>query len=112
MPLYQESHLQEVSKQFQIYGDILHAEPCKIGHINETYTATYNQGGRLIRYVHQKINQTVFRNPEAVMDNVERVTRQIRDRLVASGARDVTRKALTLVPNGVNFGVEVWAQRS
>jgi hypothetical protein len=55
--------LQEVSKQFQIYGDILYAEPTKIGHINETYMATYNQGGTLVRYIHQKINQTVFRSP-------------------------------------------------
>jgi len=48
---YQESKLLDVSRQFQIYGDLLHAEPCKIGHINETYIATYNQGGtrKLIR---------------------------------------------------------------
>jgi hypothetical protein len=42
---YQESKLLEISSQFHIYGDLLHAEPCKIGHINETYIATYNQGG-------------------------------------------------------------------
>ena len=47
MPLYCEQHLQEISQQFQIYGQILHAETCKIGHINETYTATYDQGGIL-----------------------------------------------------------------
>jgi hypothetical protein len=98
MPIYQEKHLQEISQQFQIYGDILYAEPCKIGHINETYMATYNQGGTLVRYIHQKINQTVFRDPAAVMDNLVRVTSHLRRRLVAEGARDVTRKALTLVP--------------
>src|SRR5574341_1112695 len=65
MPLYQEHHLTEISKQFQVYGDILYAEPCKIGHINETYMATYNQGGTLVRYAHQKVNQNVFRQPEA-----------------------------------------------
>lgn len=98
MPIYQEQHLQEVSKQFQIYGDILYAEPTKIGHINETYMATYNQGGTLVRYIHQKINQTVFREPIAVMNNLVRVTTHLRRRLEAEGARDVTRKALTLVP--------------
>jgi len=98
MPLYQEKHLQEISQQFQIYGDILYAEPCKIGHINETYMATYNQGGMLVRYIHQKINQTVFRDPDAVMDNLLRVTTHLRNRLLAEGARDVTRRALTVVP--------------
>jgi len=98
MPLYQEKQLTQVSRQFQIYGDILYAEPCKIGHINETYMATYNQGGTLVRYIHQKVNQSVFRQPEEVMDNLVRVTSHLRERLVAEGARDVTRKALTVIP--------------
>lgn len=103
--MYQEKHLQEISRQFQIYGDILYAEPCKIGHINETYMATYNQGGTLVRYIHQKINQSVFREPLAVMDNILRVTAHLRHRLEAEGARDVARKALTIVParNGKAF---------
>jgi Ser/Thr protein kinase RdoA (MazF antagonist) len=103
--MYQEKHLQEISRQFQIYGDILYAEPCKIGHINETYMATYNQGGTLVRYIHQKVNQSVFREPLAVMDNVLRVTAHLRRRLEEENARDVTRKALTIVParNGKAF---------
>ena len=50
MDNYQEAQILEVSRQFQIYGDLLHAEPCKIGHINETYIAAYNQGGVHVRY--------------------------------------------------------------
>jgi aminoglycoside phosphotransferase (APT) family kinase protein len=98
MPFDQESRLRNVSQQFQIYGEIMHAEPCKIGHINETYTATYNQGGVQVRYIHQKINTNVFRDPVAVMSNVMRVTRHLRAKLVQQGAGDVTRKALTVVP--------------
>lgn len=98
MPIYQEAQLREVSTQFQIYGEILHAEPCKIGHINETYTATYNQGGTLVRYVHQKINKSVFRDPPSVMKNVMRVTQHIREKLAAAGEKDLTRKSLTVVP--------------
>lgn len=93
-----EKALQQVSRQFQIYGEILHAELCKIGHINETYTATYDQGGVHVRYVHQKINQTVFRKPREVMENVMRVTGHIRRRLEAEDAADVTRRVLTIVP--------------
>jgi hypothetical protein len=98
MPLYCEQHLQDISQRFQIYGQILHAETCKIGHINETYTATYDQGGILVRYIHQKINQSVFKDPIAVMDNVMRVTKHIARKLTAKGAREITRRALTVVP--------------
>ena len=98
MPIYQESQLREVSTQFQIYGEIQHAEPCKIGHINETYTATYNQGGTLVRYIHQKINRTVFHDPVSLMDNVMRVTTHIRNRIAQQGGKDVTRRSLTVVP--------------
>ncbi len=98
MAIYQEKKLREVSQQFQIYGEIQHAEPCKIGHINETYTATYNQGGVQVRYIHQKINTTVFKDPVSVMRNMMRVTQHLRHKLVAQAAEDVTRKSLTVVP--------------
>jgi aminoglycoside phosphotransferase (APT) family kinase protein len=98
MANYQELQLQDVSRQFQIYGEILHAEPCKIGHINETYTATYNQGGTFVRYIHQKINQTVFKDPDSLMRNMMRVTTHLRAKWAAQGANDITRRSLTLVP--------------
>ena len=95
---YQEKQLQEISKKFQIYGEILHAETLKIGHINETYTATYDQGGTRVRYIHQKINRNVFKKPEAVMNNVVRVTSHLRKKQEARNARDATRRSLVVIP--------------
>jgi len=95
---YQEQQLQEISRQFQIYGEILHAETLKIGHINETYSATYDQGGTRVRYIHQKINKHVFKNPAAVMNNVMRVTTHLRRKLEAQNARDLTRRSLVVIP--------------
>ena len=95
---YQERQLTEISKQFQIYGEILHAETCKIGHINETYSATYDQGGTRVRYIHQKINQNVFKNPDAVMKNVMRVTTHLRQKLEGQRVGDITRRCLIVVP--------------
>ncbi len=94
----QEAKLQHISKQFQIYGEILHAETFKIGHINETYSATYDQGGTRVRYIHQKINSQVFKNPPAVMKNVLRVTSHIRKKLEARKADDITRRSLIVIP--------------
>lgn len=98
MAVYQEHQIQDISRQFQIYGEILHAEPCKIGHINETYTATYGQGGVQVRYIHQKINTSVFKDPDGLTENLLRVLHHIRAKLEASGATDVTRRVVTLVP--------------
>src|SRR5438309_5568085 len=111
---YQEKQLQDISRKFQIYGEILHAETLKIGHINETYTATYDQGGTRVRYIHQKLNQNVFRNPGAVMKNVMRVTTHIRKKLEAQNVRDVTRRSLIVIPTRdgksylLNGGSEFW----
>src|SRR5216117_1070299 len=95
---YQETQLREISKKFQIYGEILHAETLKIGHINETYSAIYSQGGMRVRYIHQKINQNVFKKPAAVMKNVMRVTTHLRKKLEAENIRDVTRRSLIVIP--------------
>src|SRR5882724_4114844 len=111
---YQEKQLQDISSHFQIYGEILHAETCKIGHINETYSATYDQGGTKVRYIHQKINTTVFKKPVALMENVMRVTTHVRKKLEAGGAADLTRRSLIVVPtrDGKSFyrngGGECW----
>jgi aminoglycoside phosphotransferase (APT) family kinase protein len=95
---YAEKELQHISKQFQIYGEILHAETFKIGHINETYSATYDQGGTRVRYIHQKVNKSVFRNPPELMKNLMRVTTHIRKKLEAQAAEDITRRSLIVIP--------------
>jgi len=97
--VYNEEQLRDISTRFHIYGEIMHAEACKIGHINETYTATYGQGGNQVRYIHQKINGKVFKNPIQVMENVDRVTKHIRQKLTEMSEADVTRKVLVIVPS-------------
>ena len=91
-------HLLDISRQFQIHGQILHAEPCKVGHINETYTATYDQGGTKVRYIHQRINHDVFKDPAGVMENLLRVTKHLRGKLAEKSPSNLTRRALTVVP--------------
>jgi len=95
---YQENELQHISKQFQIYGKILHAETFKIGHINETYSASYDQGGTRVRYIHQKINKKVFKEPPAVMRNLVRVTKHIIKKLEAEKVSELTRRSLVVIP--------------
>lgn len=88
--------IRSVSEHFRIQGEFLSAEPYGNGHINDTYRAAYDQGGAQVRYIHQRINQRVFKNPVALMENVQRVTTHLRAKL--EGAGEITRKTLTVVP--------------
>ena len=89
--------IQVIAREFCIDGDLVEATPLAHGHINDTFVATYRRAGRSARYVHQRINHHVFKDPAAVMDNIARVTRHIRAKLLAAGALDVDRRVLTLV---------------
>jgi Ser/Thr protein kinase RdoA (MazF antagonist) len=81
---------------FQVHGTLVEAAPHGSGHINETYAATYDQAGTPVRYIHQRINGHVFKDPARLMDNVSRVLGHAATRLV--GRPDASRRTLTLVP--------------
>lgn len=98
MPVYDPSRLLSISRQFHIYGQLLHAEPCKVGHINETYTATYDQGGVPVRYIHQRINHEVFKDPSGLMENMSRVTQHLRRKYLERGVPELTRRTITVIP--------------
>ena len=79
---------------FQIHGDFIGAEPYGSGHINDTYCAVFSQGGGRVRYIVQRINHTIFKDPVALMGNIRRVTDHVRARLDS----EPSRRALTLIP--------------
>ena len=56
-----------------------------------------------MRYLFQRINQGVFQNPVALMENIARVTRHLGGKF--AGTCDPSRRALTLLParNGESF---------
>ncbi|MBM3860211.1 MAG: aminoglycoside phosphotransferase family protein [Verrucomicrobia bacterium] len=86
--------LEYITGQFAIDGEFCGAETWGSGHINDTYRAAYQHHGAVIHYVHQRINHHVFRNPEAMMDNIARVTAHLKKKLGPRAARH----GLTLVP--------------
>ncbi len=88
--------LHAVAGNFQIPGEFVSAEPYGSGHINDTYCAVYDHGGTRVRYIHQRINHNVFKNPVALMDNIQRVTTHVRTKL--EGQPEINRRTLTLIP--------------
>lgn len=72
------TRIAKIGDEFAIEGEFIDGEEIKSGHINTTYRATYAKAdGTQDKYILQRINDTVFKNPQAVMRNVEKVTRHI-----------------------------------
>jgi aminoglycoside phosphotransferase (APT) family kinase protein len=91
-----EQNIGVVARQFQIDGQFVDATPYGSGHINESYCVTFHQSGTTARYILQRINQTIFKDPVAVMENIQRVTSHLAAKVSAQPDRD--RRVLTLVP--------------
>lgn len=89
--------LQEIIRHFRLKGEFLRASPVRAGHINDTYASCFQGECGLIRYIHQRINHEVFRDPEKLMENIERVTRYAREKIAAAGG-DASRETLNLIP--------------
>jgi aminoglycoside phosphotransferase (APT) family kinase protein len=89
------AELFEIAGQFALAGRAIAAAPHGTGHINDTFAVTVDAGGKPRRYVLQRINDRVFRDVPALMENIGRVTAHTARR--ASGS-DAARRALTLVP--------------
>jgi hypothetical protein len=90
--------LRAVASAFRLGGTYCGGAPHGNGHINDTYVVSFEQGGVTTRYILQRINENVFRDVDAVMDNIARVTAHAGRRALASGAPDAIRRALTLIP--------------
>lgn len=70
--------IRKISDEFAIAGDFIEGSEIDSGHINTTYMAVYQEPcGKISRYILQRINDYVFKDPLQVMQNVERVTRHI-----------------------------------
>lgn len=87
----------EIVTHFELEGRFLDAVPYGSGHINDTYASRYQVGNEIRRYIHQRVNHNVFRTPDKLMENVERVTSYAREQILAAGGNP-DRETLTLLP--------------
>ena len=83
----------EICKQFSIEGDIISVEPYGEGHINSTFLVETN----VKKYILQKVNGAVFKNPVHVIENIDLVTAFLSKKIAAEGG-DPERETLTLIP--------------
>ena len=87
-----------IGGQFAVQGSFISGEEIQSGHINSTYRVSYQQpDGSIRRYILQAINRHVFKDPYAVMRNVESVTRHINARVLRQ-KKDLGGQTLNLFP--------------
>ena len=91
--------LKAVSTLFDLRGDFVHGYSYGSGHINDTYCIWVDQAGQRIRYILQRVNHNVFKQPIPLMENVKRVTDHALKRLKEEQCPEAYRRTLTLVPS-------------
>ena len=88
--------LRAIACQFASGAQISDIAPYGNGHIHATYLVTCSATDPLAHFILQRINHNVFRNPDAVIQNIERVTAHVAAQL--AGEPDRARRVLTLIP--------------
>lgn len=89
---------EEVVGNFTFAGRYAGCEPYKKGHINDTFiVSSEKDNSDKHRYILQRINGKVFRDPAAVMENIEKVTTHLRKKITENGGNP-RREALTIIP--------------
>ena len=95
----------EIVPKFAIEGTLTEAVPYGSGHINDTVrlTCALENGGQK-RYILQRMNAGIFKNPVELMENVMNVTSFLRKKIVERGG-DPERETLNVIRtvDGDNF---------
>ncbi len=86
----------EAVKFFDFRGSIIDFRPFGNGHINDTYLVRFRYGGKTVKYIMQRINNGVFKNPEQVMSNIINVTSFLRNQIIDAGG-DPERETLNVI---------------
>ncbi len=88
---------EEALRQFAVEGCLKEIRPYGNGHINDTYLAVFRtENGEEKRYILQRMNHNIFKNPPLLMENVVGVTDYLRKMLQAQGG-DPSRETLNVV---------------
>lgn len=92
------TNLPHIVSHFPLPGDYLEGRPYGQGHINDTYKITLSQAGTYVNYLLQRINNEIFTDVPALMENIERVCTHAQAKLAAQNRSEPSRRSLTLMP--------------
>ncbi len=75
----------DVCRAFGIEGEPVRYKTFTDGHINATFLVVFSEAGEERKYLVQNINTVVFKDPDALMQNVVNVTHYLRKRIRENG---------------------------
>lgn len=81
---------------FDFWGTLVDFRSFGNGHINDTFMVRFRFQGKIRKYIIQRINSHVFKNPDQVMSNIMNVTRYIRQIVIENGG-DPERETLNVI---------------
>ena len=79
--------LRHICRQFRIPGEVTEWRRIPSGHINEAYWVAVNDGTNVKEYLVQRVNTYVFRDPVAVMRNIDLITGHLMEKDPATERR-------------------------
>ena len=92
-----KSELLQISGRFETEGEMEHIESHGNGHINDTFLLTCRgASGEQVRYILQRMNHEVFKDPEGLMENIAGVTAFLQKKIAENGG-DPRREALNVI---------------
>lgn len=86
----------DVLKHYPVHFD---EEKCRgygSGHINDTYLIENSK-----KYILQKINTEIFKNPDQLMENISNVTNFLKNKIIENGGNP-ERETMTIIPTNEN----------
>lgn len=83
----------EVSKHFNIPGELVDIKRIVEGHINSAFYAEFENNGETTKYLVQNVNIHVFKDQDALMGNIISVTDHLKKK-IAENDGDVSRETL------------------
>lgn len=89
---------------FRLAGIPRSVNPHGNGHINDTYLVICDDAGNVKKYILQRMNHSIFRNPQALMENVAGVTSYLQEKIRERNG-DPDRETLSVIKtkDGKNY---------
>jgi len=85
----------KIAQKFNLTGDIASVAPIGNGHINDTFLICTDCDDE--KFVLQRINHHIFKSPEQLIENINRVIKHLRRKITKAGG-DTSRQTLKFMP--------------
>jgi len=99
-----QHELKSVVDHFHVRGRLTEITSLTRGHINDTYVLATEENRQPVRYILQRINHNVFKDPVSLMQNIVRVTEHIRGKMTRIDPDQAARQLTVMASdNGAGF---------